>query len=1079
MKKNTIQRFAMLALSAAVVFGAVQMPIPSQAAGPEYNTYQVDISELYDDQNFIYFGDYNHAINTVGYPSSVTAIQYEGVKKPILWRVAESTGSNAILYSQRVLDFKQYHATIASNWDDSTLRDWLNGTGSTEFPSNFSSQEKLAIVPTQVTTTPDGGGVPETTTDNFYLPHSKMVSGATGWVQWDAGDVQTPGAHEFTDSFSYSSASAQTEAMARLMDSVTTDTVRYWTRTTNSSVPANANYVDRDGVINLTGQGAYYGVRPVFEMNFNNVLFASELKQTPNLSTQTASNPANGYQDGGELTSDPSRKTFKLTMLDAGLTDLTTGSFSYDTDDTLVHGGTISLNTNEVLHLTSATPLNFGEYFVAKIVNSGNETVRYITGDDTGIDLEAFNNYISGTMAGGLNTGLYTGYIWIQKDGGSSSNLGGEPMVFDINVENDNTAPILSNPKAGRLDQATTATPQFTISGDSTGKYYYLLKEATDTPPTAQDVITGGNPKQTFSASGEQTLPTQNGLVANTDYVMYVVAKDAVRNPTAVFAIPMPSTPLPVNQAPVALSPVPTQNVVEGMTTTFVASDVAVDPDGDPITITMRNNTLTNSGVATVSLSGGVVTVTGVGSGSTTVDVKVEDTLGESITFSVPISVQGISNTPSVSPAGAVTLNQGGTQSLLVEFGLGAALATSADITSDDTSVVTVDLANLTSTGYIQLTGVSTGTANITVDFDNGTTVIVIPVSVISTSTPVVPGATYYTVNYSATGSGSVSASSTAAGNLNDGDSVIANDMVQFTASPNSGYTLSHWTYNGTPAGSNNPISFAATENMNLVAVFSPVSSGGGSGSGGSSSGGGSGGSSGGLISGGSGGGSSSGGGGGGSSSGGSSNSDKNVNWNTGTTSNSSKGQVVLGSVNTASAFVVDQPRATQSLQSKTAQNTSYARIQYQGPIRVLLTGARTFQTTRVYFDTMKGNAVDVRVSVDNPSLFTTEMMLSGYTTGDKVNAVQKLFNSWFKNKIAVIHLDQTQPWGQTVEIAARINWTDMDVNQLYFYSYNTVSNQYTQISAANPWIDTNGYLHFDTNLAGDIIISEGPLVRK
>ena len=75
--------------------------------------------------------------------------------------------------------------------------------------------------------------------------------------------------------------------------------------------------------------------------------------------------------------------------------------------------------------------------------------------------------------------------------------------------------------------------------------------------------------------------------------------------------------------------------------------------------------------------------------------------------------------------------------------------------------------------------------------------------------------------------------------------------------------------------------------------------------------------------------------------------------------------------------------------------------------------------------------------------------------------------------------MDQTAPWGQPVQIAARIDLTGMDSKKLYFYSYDKKANTYRRIEKPAYWIDKNGYLYFETELAGDIIISEGPLDKK
>lgn len=92
-----------------------------------------------------------------------------------------------------------------------------------------------------------------------------------------------------------------------------------------------------------------------------------------------------------------------------------------------------------------------------------------------------------------------------------------------------------------------------------------------------------------------------------------------------------------VNFPPVAKEPVPVQQVVSGETVTFVASDIAEDPDGDGLTITAIVKEPEDR-IASVKLAGGTVTVTGVSAGDTSVTVSVSD--GEhSLDIIVPIQV--------------------------------------------------------------------------------------------------------------------------------------------------------------------------------------------------------------------------------------------------------------------------------------------------------------------------------------------------------------------------------------------------------------------------------------------------------
>jgi len=77
------------------------------------------------------------------------------------------------------------------------------------------------------------------------------------------------------------------------------------------------------------------------------------------------------------------------------------------------------------------------------------------------------------------------------------------------------------------------------------------------------------------------------------------------------------------------------------------------------------------------------------------------------------------------------------------------------------------------------------------------------------------------------------------------------------------------------------------------------------------------------------------------------------------------------------------------------------------------------------------------------------------------------------------VQLDHTKPWGQPVQIAAKVDLTGMDTANLFFYSYDEKTNIYWRIEKPAYWIEKNGYLHFTTELVEDIIISEGALERK
>ena len=127
--------------------------------------------------------------------------------------------------------------------------------------------------------------------------------------------------------------------------------------------------------------------------------------------------------------------------------------------------------------------------------------------------------------------------------------------------------------------------------------------------------------------------------------------------------------------------------------------------------------------------------------------------------------------------------------------------------------------------------------------------------------------------------------------------------------------------------------------------------------------------------------------------------------------------------------------------------------------------------------DNIVGNAVTVRISV--PEGTESGLSFTAFIAGARVDTIANIFDKWFSNKIAVIHFDQSGDWGQAVNVAARIDLSGVDTKNLVFYAYNSATNTYKRIQAPAYWIDANGYLRFTTPYAGDVIMSEGTLVKR
>ena len=124
-------------------------------------------------------------------------------------------------------------------------------------------------------------------------------------------------------------------------------------------------------------------------------------------------------------------------------------------------------------------------------------------------------------------------------------------------------------------------------------------------------------------------------------------------------------------------------------------------------------------------------------------------------------------------------------------------------------------------------------------------------------------------------------------------------------------------------------------------------------------------------------------------------------------------------------------------------------------------------------------NTVDVRIRLD-PSLVTTDLNLSASTVSPAAVATRNLFQRHFNRTVSVVSFGQQGDFGMEVQVAARIEVpADFNLNNFYFYSFDRPSNIFRRITPTGLAVDSNGYLHFTTSAAGDIIIATGALQRQ
>ncbi|WP_132083812.1 hypothetical protein [Harryflintia acetispora] len=209
---------------------------------------------------------------------------------------------------------------------------------------------------------------------------------------------------------------------------------------------------------------------------------------------------------------------------------------------------------------------------------------------------------------------------------------------------------------------------------------------------------------------------------------------------------------------------------------------------------------------------------------------------------------------------------------------------------------------------------------------------------------------------------------------------------------------------------------------------------------------------------------------------------DNSGNWNQSYTAPKLGGSApapISGPVNTETA--VNLTREALKVAGQ-AGNTS-AVVKFRNVGAMTLATARAIgeaagtTPVKIHADSTLGDGtVDVRLTL-SPAQMTKDIDLSASTVSERAKSTKALFGKWFKNRLQVISFTQQGSFGMPVEIAVKPD-KELDQKSLYFYHYDKETNSYKQIPAPNYWMDENGYLHFTTSLAGDVIITDAPLQK-
>lgn len=130
--------------------------------------------------------------------------------------------------------------------------------------------------------------------------------------------------------------------------------------------------------------------------------------------------------------------------------------------------------------------------------------------------------------------------------------------------------------------------------------------------------------------------------------------------------------------------------------------------------------------------------------------------------------------------------------------------------------------------------------------------------------------------------------------------------------------------------------------------------------------------------------------------------------------------------------------------------------------------------------DTTLNNKIVGRIYLNPQDMekITSDFKLFISPDSDSVKFVKNKFR-FFKNEMVFVHMEQKGDLGFNMNVAVKVDLSKLNKDNLIFYAYNAETNTYKQLKDNEYFIDSNGFLHFTTNIGGDIVITDSPLELK
>lgn len=429
----------------------------------------------------VYYGTARHPLQLNGqdffYTGPVT--KEEETATPILWECkgeeqdADGNGDGRVtLLSKHILNslkFSDAAGGISNDYTQSAAAAWLNDAESGFVQSAFSAAENQAVPLTEVVTanyscdgkntelTADAGQTwPKTVQQKLYLPwgtYSGLANGTVEYpgtdgeprtVYWSAKPIQ--GRNQIADTM---------RGQAGTLKSTGTR-IQYMLRSpasggTGSVLGVSAN--NPNACVFKAGTGTQIGVRPVMKLEPGAVVFASEIRRSPENAAQTAA-VAPILLEG-----EPWNPNYKLTVLGS---DGSENPYSISLQG-ITPGSVLEVEKGESLAFQTVDPSHSGaeysiNYKAVMAANGKRHIVAYgqsgpVNPAGTGTSLSVPTD--SWPRSGGPADHLDL-YIWLQKNTAEHVNEASAPIHIPVSLTGGTAAP-LPTAEPEPLDPETAA----------------------------------------------------------------------------------------------------------------------------------------------------------------------------------------------------------------------------------------------------------------------------------------------------------------------------------------------------------------------------------------------------------------------------------------------------------------------------------------------------------------------------------------------------------------------------------------------------------------------------------------------